>query len=71
MPISRTHKFFKLGVRFFEQSMKYLIGSSYLKFAVALTNELDLTHTVSVHGKLIKIKCIGETVRIRAREMLV
>jgi len=70
MPISRTHKFFKLGVRVFERCLKNLLGSSYLKLAVALTNELDLTHTVSVHGKLIRIKCTGETVRIRAREML-
>jgi len=70
MPISLSHRAFIAIVRAFESLIKAISTEAYLKIATALVNELDLIHKVSTPKGAIHIRCLSETVRIRANGLL-
>ena len=70
MSISTSHKAFNAVIHTFENVLKTFSKDSYLKIATAIVNELDLVHTITTPKGTIRIKCLSETVRIRANGLL-
>ena len=71
MSLSLSHRLLKGAIRFFEKVFKGYSNEFYLKIAAEVVNELDLSYTVKTKNASVTIKCLSETVRIRARDMLI
>ena len=70
MAISLIHRAANFSIKVGEKFLKLVLGKAYLKFVVELVNELDLVYDVPTATGSISFKCMSETTRIRAREML-
>jgi len=70
MSISLAHKFFKTSVLVLEKTLKFISDDLYFKVIVGLLDEINPVYSVSTKNGNINFRCVSETVRIRAREML-
>ena len=70
MEFSLLNRLARHSIKFGEKILKIVLGKYYLRFVIALINQIDLIYSVPVRTGEIRFKCVSETTRIRAREML-